>query len=122
MLTAIIKNYRSKIEAARHPIKEKRVFSYRFDPQPDGRLYGQVSRWHEFWQTSLDKVMEYDYEWVAIADISDYYNQIYHHVLANQLVDAKVPKPIATIIEKNFLGAVTHGVSRGIPVGPHSVH
>lgn len=122
ILTGIIKTFGNRIEEARIPIKEKRVFSYRFDPQPDGRLYGTGSKWHEFWQTSLDKVMSNDYEWIAIADISDYYNQIYHHVLGNQLVDAKVPKPIATIIEKNFLGTITHGVSRGIPVGPHSVH
>lgn len=122
ILTAIIKTFGSKIEAARIPVKEKRVFSYRFDPQPDGRLFGQGSKWHEFWQTSLERVIDKGYKWIAIADISDYYNQIYHHVLGNQLIAAKLPKLIAAIIEKNFLGAVTHGVSRGIPVGPHSVH
>ena len=122
ILAAIIKKYGAKLEAARISLSQGRVFSYRFDPQPDGRLYGTVSRWHDFWQTSLNKVETEGHRWVALADITDYYNQIYHHVLGNQLRAVGWPKQLAGIIEKRFLGTLTHGVSRGIPVGPHTVH
>jgi hypothetical protein len=122
VITALIKTFGKKIEGSRVPIKERQVFSYRFEPKADGSLYGGSSSWHEFWQTSLNKAAGGGVKWVAIADITDYYNQIYHHVLANQLIQAGVPKAVTAIIEKRFLGTLTHGVSRGIPVGPHSMH
>ncbi|NQT24137.1 reverse transcriptase, partial [candidate division KSB1 bacterium] len=78
ILAALIKQHGNKIEKARIPKEDNCVFSYRFDPQPDGRFYGQTSNWHEFWKTSLDKANNKNIFWVVIADITDYYNQIYH--------------------------------------------
>ena len=40
ILAAIIRKYGQSIEDVRIPTSEGRVFSYRFDPQPDGRFYG----------------------------------------------------------------------------------
>jgi len=121
ILAAIMKKYGKKIEEARIPVEKKRVFSNRFAPQPDGRFYGPSSKWQEFWHHSLSRARMSRCKWVAIADITDFYNQIYHHVLQNQLVEAGVPKGVVKAIF-NLLKTITHGVSRGIPVGPHSVH
>ena len=121
ILAGIVKEYGPRIESARISTAEKKVFSYRFDPQPDGLFYGQSSNWHEFWETSLSKAKAPACEWVVIADITDYYNQIYHHVLENQLVDSGIPHPVVKVITK-LLSKLTHSVTRGIPVGPHSVH
>jgi hypothetical protein len=122
ILGAIVRKYGNKVEAARISTKERRAFSYRFNPHPTGRFYSQASHWHAFWSTSAERASKPACKWVAISDITDYYNQVYHHVLENTLVDtAGVPKPIVKAILK-LLGKLTHGVSRGIPVGPHSVH
>jgi hypothetical protein len=120
VLAAIIKKFGMKIEQRRLPYNDNHVFSYRFFPQPNGRFYGASTTWHAFWESSLQKASAESCHWVAITDITDYYNQIYHHVLENQLREA-VPE-LAWRTIKNFLNTFTHGVSRGIPVGPHSVH
>lgn len=121
ILAAILRKHGQSIEDARIPVSHGRVFSYRFDPQTDGRFYGPSSNWHGFWQASLERVEYEGYDWVAVADVADYYNQIYHHTLENQLVESGVPKTVMRAI-KSLLGKLTHGVSRGIPIGPHSVH
>ena len=122
ILTAIIKKYGNLIEKARIPVSENRVFSYRFDPTPDGRFYGAaMNSWHEFWENSFERANNNKCKWVAIADITDYYNQIYHHVLTNELSEAGLSKDLVRVIDR-FLSNLTHGVSRGIPIGPHSTH
>jgi hypothetical protein len=120
VLAAIIKKFGMKIEQRRIPYKDDHVFSYRFSPQNDGRFYGASTTWHPFWEKSLQKASAESCQWVAVTDITDYYNQIYHHVLENQLRES-LPE-FAWRAIKNFLNAFTHGVSRGIPVGPHAVH
>lgn len=121
ILAALVKKYGGKIEQSRVPAAEGRVFSYRFDPQPDGRFYGTSSAWHEFWKASLRKAKRKKCTWVTIADVADFYNQVYHHVLENELVRAGVPEAVMRVILR-ALKNVTQRVSRGIPVGPHSVH
>ena len=118
IITAIIKKYGSKIEEKRIPIEENIVYSYRFKPNKNGAFYDNSNSWHEFWESSLEKSKKYKY--VVISDIVDFYNQIYHHVLENQL-PSTMPKEVRQAI-KNFLQSYSDGVSRGIPVGPHSTH
>ena len=122
IFASIVKHIGKRIEKARPPVSEKRVFSYRFDPQSDGRLYGKENKWHEFWQGSLFRARKPGVSWVAIADITDYYNQIYHHAVQRQLVQAGVRRDLADLIERQVLGKTTHGISRGVPIGPHSSH
>jgi hypothetical protein len=119
ILSAIIYEFGNAIESHRIPIRDDTVFSCRFDPKMDGRLYGDTSNWDAFWQTSLKQCGQPGIEFVAIADITDFYNQIYHHVLENELAAAKVPPPICQTL-MNLLKVLTHRGSRGIPVGPHA--
>jgi hypothetical protein len=58
-----------------------------------------------------------DYEYVVIADVADFYNQISHHRVRNALEAAGVPPDRAKNVE-NFLMSLTGGQSRGIPIGP----
>ncbi|MBK9144460.1 MAG: hypothetical protein IPM23_18360 [Candidatus Melainabacteria bacterium] len=120
VLAAFIKSVGKKIEAARVPMSENRVFSYRFSPDNHGRFYSQTNGWYDFWKTSYKKALQRKDSWVAVADITDFYNQIYHHNLENQVEDVlgKAEKKIIT----KMLQSVSDKVSRGIPVGPHSVH
>lgn len=119
IFTAIMYQFGEGIEQRRVPFTKKTVFSYRFDPNNDGDLYKSYNVWNEYWEKciSLARVHEY----VLVADISDFYNQIYHHTVENQLIDSNYPNQVIQWIKRLF-GTVSAKVSRGIPVGPHASH
>jgi Reverse transcriptase (RNA-dependent DNA polymerase) len=119
LFAAILKEIGSKIEHKRSPSTDEAVFSYRFDPSASGRLYAANTGWEKFWKTSAAKCDQFKY--VLVTDISDYYNQIYHHTVENQLDECGVLKDYWYAL-KNLLANVTEGVSRGVPVGPHPAH
>ena len=119
VFAALIHKYGPKLEASRIPVAENRVFSFRLAPSADGRLYSDSPTWHDFWKTSLVKAESHGY--VVVADIADFYNQIYHHDLERQFEVAELPQEVAKAI-KQFLQALTEKESRGVPVGPHSSH
>jgi len=121
ILAAIIKKYGKKIEKRRVPESESRVFSYRFNPSREGRFYSDPESWHSFWKVSLEKAKKLHDGWIAILDITDYYNQIYHHVLENQLVAAGIPEEAKRLLMR-LIKSHSHAVSRGVPVGPHAIH
>ena len=117
ILTAILIQYGALIEARRQP--SDKVFSYRFDPKVDYGLYGSDTGWDAFWSAASERTGSYEY--VLYCDIADFYNQIYHHVVENQLAECKFPNQAIKWI-KNLLNSTTGQVSRGIPVGPHGAH
>jgi Reverse transcriptase (RNA-dependent DNA polymerase) len=119
LFAAVVKEIGAKIERRRSPPDQGRVFSYRFDPGADGRLYAANTGWESFWKTSSSLCDLFPY--VLVTDISDCYNQIYHHTIENQLDQTKVDKNYWKAI-KNLLANVTEGVSRGVPIGPHPSH
>ena len=118
-LAAIIYKYGGLLEQKRRPKDEERVFSYRFFPDNSGHFYDLDFSWNLFWKKCLEKSIDYPY--TVILDISDFYNQIYHHTLENQLIECGLPNQVVKWIMK-LLKSITVGVSRGIPIGPHSVH
>lgn len=118
-LTAIIYEFGQKIEDNRIKIEDKKVFSYRFNPQEDFSLYDPDISWIDFWKSCKVKAEEYKY--AVYLDISDFYNQIYHHTIENQLIDAGFPNHVTKWLISLF-ESVTAKVSRGIPVGSHSTH
>jgi hypothetical protein len=101
------------IEARRVPVEKGVVFSYRFAPGVDGRLFAD-SAWENFQERSRELVSRYDY--VVSVDIADFYSRIYHHRIENELkyVDsgANIAKQIIAILK-----SVSNGVSYGLPVG-----
>jgi hypothetical protein len=119
LLASIMYEYGENIESKRIPIKDEKVFNYRFGPSSDGYLYSSFKSWENFWRTCKKKCQNYKY--AIYVDIADFYNQIYHHVIENQLINCEFPNAIKNAI-MNLLKSVTQGVSRGIPIGPHSVH
>lgn len=117
VLTALIHEFGAGIESRR--VSNSQVFSYRFRPSDNGSLYEETSGWNKFWNrvhgnAFMDSTVVY-------CDIADFYNQIYHHTLENQLIESRFPnqaiKWIMTLCESS-----TAGVSRGLPIGPHAVH
>jgi hypothetical protein len=121
ILAAIVRKYGPALERNRLPVSEGRVFSYRLAPDSRGRLYADSPSWHDFWRACLEKVRSPQCSHVVAVDITDFYNQIYHHTVENQLADAGIPDAIQKVL-KRFLQGLTDKVSRGLPVGPHSTH
>lgn len=117
VLSALIYQYGQQIEDQRLP--KTRVFSYRFNPSlPDG-LYSGKTAWNSFWTTAARHAEKSSH--ILYCDIADFYNQVYHHTVENQLISAGLPnQAIKWII--GLLESTTAGVSRGMPVGPHPIH
>ena len=117
ILSSIIYQYGSLIENRRLPTDI--VFSYRFSPDVDYGLYAERNMWNVFWQTAYRKSRPNKI--VLYCDIADFYNQLYHHTIENQLIESGLPNQATKWIIK-LLESTTAGVSRGIPVGPHPMH
>ena len=117
LLTAIVHQYGEGIESRRLP--QDKVFSYRFDPSVEHGLYGSKGLWNDFWSSGA-KTAE-GFPFILYCDIADFYNQIYHHTVENQLAESGFPNQANKWII-NLLEATTQGVSRGIPIGPHAAH
>lgn len=105
------------VEARRLP--DDRVFSYRFKPTASDGLYANQSGWNAFWSKAA--MLGTQCGAVLYCDIADFYNQIYHHSIENQLIASSWANQ-ATKWVISLLESTTAGVSRGIPVGPHACH
>lgn len=119
ILTALVYQYGHQIEKRRRPTSESSVFSYRFSPSPNGDLYASQDAWNRFWSHAFD--LSESNNVALVVDISDFYNQIYHHTIENQLVESGFPNQVIKWILR-LLETVSAKVSRGIPTGPHAAH
>ena len=117
ILSALIYQYGQGIENRRLPCTQ--VFSYRFQPDVQLGLYASQTSWNDFWQTAYQESRKY--KTILYCDIVDFYNQIYHHTVENQLIESKFPNQAKKWII-SLLESTTAKVSRGVPVGPHAVH
>jgi hypothetical protein len=124
LFNAIIYEHGVQIEALRRPVAEATVFSYRFAPDSSGNMFASGNPWQSFWGSSSTKstastVANGPTAAVAVIDITDFYNQISHHSLENQLNEANLPGVFVKALI-NLLSMSSEGVSRGIPTGPHA--
>ena len=117
LLTAIIYQYGQGIEDRR--LDKDIVFSYRFLPDTIQGLYSTQNAWNNFWEKAYEKSLESKI--VLYCDIADFYNQIYHHIIENQLTLSSFPNQVNKWVI-NLLKSTTADVSRGIPIGPHAMH
>src|SRR5436189_2355286 len=99
VLTALIGEFGDRLEKKRIPYGDEIVFSYRFAPMSDGTMYNMDADWPSFWKKSKEKAASIG-GYVAITDVSNYYNQIYHPRLEQQLQGAEVPQEAAQSIIK----------------------
>ena len=104
----------SEIEAARIPIAEQSVFSYRFVEGETEKLFNPDVGWRAFHQRSLE--LAETHQSVVVCDISDFYQRVRHHRLDNALKKIGNQTDIPHRIDK-FLGNFTGKYSHGLPVG-----
>lgn len=87
LLAGLIYEVGAQIEEKRSPLEDRRVFSYRFSPAADGTLFGP-DQWDQFWETSILRAASSAV--VLTLDITDFYNQISHHSIENQLTRCRL--------------------------------
>jgi hypothetical protein len=105
------------IEAARRPIRDGVACSYRIEVDATrGGFFGENKGYEQFLERC--RALARSYQHVLVADISDFYNQVYLHRLQNALrLCHPEAGPYSTAIE-DYLISVNGGVSKGLPVGP----
>jgi hypothetical protein len=117
LYTAMVYEMSSHIENSRIPIDQKISCSYRIDPKPTGDFFIKDSGWNDFHDKS-EEYIENECEYVLIADISDFYNQVSHHRIQNALSSFGISENTSKVAERllSNINSVHH--SRGVPVGP----
>lgn len=117
ILAATIYQFGDRIETRR--LDRSRVFSYRFSPASDSGLYDNATAWNAFWTKAY--TLSQSHPIVLYCDIADFYNQVYHHEVENQLMHSGFPNQAVKWIVR-LIESTTAGVSRGVPIGPHPIH
>lgn len=117
--TALIREVCEVIEDYRIPQSESIACSYRIKPDLEGSFFSDDTGWGTYVSRSEELASRYERGSVLIADITDFYNQIYTHRLENLIEEAGkgVCDEQARAIER-FLFGLNKKTSRGIPVGP----
>lgn len=88
LFAALIRTIGKKIERRRIPESEQSVFSYRYKPTKSGKFYSSANAWENFWSRSRD--LAQTHRLVAVTDIADFYNQVYHHTIKQELQQSGV--------------------------------
>jgi retron-type reverse transcriptase len=117
ILSATVYQFGQGIEKRR--LSQTQIFSYRFSPSQEEGLYSTKNSWNNFWNAA--QIRSHSASVVLYCDIADFYNQIYHHSLENQLIESGFPNQATKWIIA-LLESTTAGVSRGVPIGPHAIH
>ena len=100
LFAAPIRQIGAQIERKRVSTDKERVFSNRFRPKQNGQMYSHQRSWEGFWSRSCTLASLHSH--VLMTDITDFYNQIYHHAVENELAVCGMPKDVIHTI-KNFL-------------------
>lgn len=117
LLSALVYQYGKGIEDRR--LNKTQVYSYRFSPTQQDGLYANKNSWNDFWVNASR--MSRSSNVILYLDIADFYNQIYHHTVENQLIASGLPNQVTKWVI-SLLESTTAGVSRGVPIGPHPIH
>lgn len=114
---AMIYESANHIEAMRIDESRKIACSYRVEITPEGQLFRPKNGWPDYHSKSEELARGSSTNHVLIADISDFYNQIYLHRVQSALESSGVEIERSHHIEE-FLKNFTAKQSQGIPVGP----
>ena len=117
--TALIREVCEIIENYRIPESENIACSYRIKPDLEGSFFSSDTGWDKFISRSEDLASKYESGFVLVADITDFYNQIYTHRVQNLIEEAgKGEYDEQSRVIETFLFGLNKKTSRGIPVGP----
>ena len=118
--SALIYEIGADLESYRLPQADDIVFSWRFDPQPDGTMFSRETGYRKFRERSLELAGISNEQYVVVSDIADFFPNLYHHRVDNGLRLA-TPKYINhTKAIQQLLSGWREKQSFGLPVGPNA--
>lgn len=114
--SAIVYEMGEDLENSRINKNRNIVFSNRFSPSNDGKLWDENYNHSKFDEKTNSIINSGDYEYIILADIADFFPRIYTHILENSLIRATGKRAHIESI-KRLLKTIYQNVSYGIPVG-----
>jgi hypothetical protein len=116
--TAIAYEVSSLVEAQRIPEAHCQSCSYRVKPDHTGRFFAEDEGYNHFKAAIISALEDPGITHVVTLDLSDFYGQISHHRIQNNLEAAGVDSNLSKVVE-HILGAFNSNQhSQGIPIGP----
>jgi Reverse transcriptase (RNA-dependent DNA polymerase) len=117
LFTSSIREIGEELEKSRLPPSQG-PFSYRYLPNEEFELFARNCRYGDWLRTQYLRLSfaQDEFTHIVEADISEFYQRIYHHRLENTLLVATTNKPVARFL-KQFISDVRARQSFGIPVG-----
>lgn len=120
---ALVYEIGQDIESSRVPVEDKRVFSSRFKPNSEGRMFDPDINYKKFLEHCNNKIDVFEgneeITYVVVADIADFFPRIYSHPLENALSSCST-KTSHTNAIKRLINNWNYSISYGIPVGQSS--
>ena len=115
---ALVYEIGTDLESYRLPQKEGVVFSWRFEPQPDGTMFSRESGFSQFQEKTLELSRISNEQYVVVTDIADFFPNLYHHRIENALRSAAQTNLNHAKAVIRLLSAWREKQSFGLPVGP----
>ena len=116
IFASLIRDLGEDVEARRVPRADKVLFSYRFKPSKDGRLFDPELGYSHFVARAAELAGNKGVTHVVGTDIADFYPRIYHHRLENAL-NATTKKTNHVKAVMNLLAGWNGDETYGIPIG-----
>ncbi|GGA69519.1 RNA-directed DNA polymerase [Ornithinibacillus halotolerans] len=114
--TALAYEIAEKVEQKRIEISDDAVCSYRIELNDEGNFFSKGNGYLNFKDKSISYAESYKY--VLVADITDFYNQVYLHRIQNAIEFCDDDLADLSNNIEQFLMKLTNKTSRGVPVGP----
>jgi hypothetical protein len=113
--TALVHDIARDVEAARLPVDQESVFSYRIELS-ENSFFSRGNGYENFIRRCRSLAAQR--AWVLVTDVADFYNSIYLHRLHGAICFANPTKEGVAHALEDFLGRLNGKASQGVPVGP----
>ena len=118
--SALIYEIGADLESYRLPQEEGIVFSWRFEPQPDGTMFSRETGYSQFQERTRELADTSNEQYVVITDIADFFPNLYHHRVENALRSATPKNLNHTKAINQLLSGWREKQSFGLPVGSNA--
>jgi hypothetical protein len=116
---ALMHSVGAELETFRVARRQRRVFSWRFAPLPDGTMYDPKIGWVHFNKRCAKLAESKRVTHVVVADVADFFPHLYLHPVERMLARCTITRDEAYCVLKILKGWNAR-VSYGIPIGPPS--
>lgn len=118
LFTALAHFIAPQIEQARISADELKSCSFRLDIKGNGQLFKPGFGYDDFNRATETHLKNTAIRFVLAVDLADFYNQISHHRIANNLEASGIATELFTTVENVVNSLASNHHSRGLPIGP----